>query len=247
MGEGGSGLRHEGGLMTTTLDLLCAGAAQGLVTALAPVLLERLRLCTAGRFGAVGAMKEAFDAGEPCDVLISSEAMIGAMVGEGRLVAGSAAPLGRVYTGIAVPEGRPAPGVDTPEALALALSSAASIWVPDMVKSTAGQHFARVIRDLGLGDQLAPRIRMYPNGATAMREMATSGDPDALGCTQVTEILFTQGVTLTALLPPRFELATIYSAALSARARQPVLARAFITMLVSPEQDALARRCGFSR
>lgn len=233
--------------MTATLDLLCAGAAQGLVTALGPTLLERLHCRTAGRFGAVGAMQDAFEAGEPCDVLVSSESMISAMIGDGRLVAGSGAPLGRVYTGLAVPTGRPVPAVDTPEALAGALKAAASIWVPDMFKSTAGQHFARVIRELDLAEQLGPRIRMFPNGATAMREMAASGDPDALGCTQATEILFTPGVTLIALLPRRFELATVYSAALSARARQPELARSFIALLISPEQDERARRCGFSR
>ena len=49
---------------TTTLHLLCAGAAQGLVTALQPRLLQELTAQTGGRFGAVGAMKEAFAAGD---------------------------------------------------------------------------------------------------------------------------------------------------------------------------------------
>jgi molybdate transport system substrate-binding protein len=233
--------------MPRTLNLLCAGAAQGLVTALGPLLSERLDLRIEGRFGAVGAIKEAFEAGEACDVLISSEAMVRAMIGTQDLQIGSAAALGQVFTGVAVPKGREAPRVDTPEALAEALLAATSLWVPDMAKSTAGQHFKRMIADLGLSDPLAARIRMFPNGATAMREMGDSHEPGALGCTQVTEIVFTPRVTLVALLPSRFELATVYSAAVCARSSQPELSRALIELLVSAEQDPLARRCGFSR
>lgn len=233
--------------MTQTLNLLCAGAAQGFVTALAPLLSERLSLRTAGRFGAVGAMKDAFEAGETCDVLISSDAMVRAMIGTRDLLSDCAEPLGRVFTGVAVPLGRSAPRVDTPEAFSAALLDATSLWVPDLEKSTAGQHFKRVIEGLGLAAQLATRIRMYPNGATAMREMGEADETRALGCTQVTEILFTPRVSLVGLLPPEFELATVYSAAISARSSQPELARAFIDCLISPEQDALARRCGFSR
>lgn len=233
--------------MARTLHLLCAGAAQGLVTALAESMLDDLDLVTTGRFGAVGAMKDAFDSGEACDVLVSTDSMLCSMIAAGALQGPAPVPLGRVRTGVAVPVGRPAPVVDTPEALGSALSGASSIWLPDMHRSTAGQHMARVLDALGLLQSLEPRIRMFPNGATAMREMAASGDPDAIGCTQVTEILFTAGVELIALLPSRFELSTVYSAAVSARSAQPDLARAFIDQLVSPENAGLAERCGFER
>jgi len=233
--------------MARTLHLLCAGAAQGLVTALAEPLLEDLDLVTTGRFGAVGAMKEAFDSGEPCDVLVSTDTMLREMIAQGTLLGPAPVPLGRVRTGVAVPVGRPAPAVDTPESLARALAAASSVWLPDMYRSTAGEHMARVLDALGLLQTLESRIRMFPNGATAMREMAAAGDPDAIGCTQVTEILFTAGVELIALLPSRFELSTVYSAAVSTRSERPDLAHAFIAQLVSPDHARLADRCGFER
>jgi len=83
------------------MNILCAGAAQGLVKALQGVFLELTGAKVEGYFGAVGAMKEALLAGEPCDVMIVTDAMISSLQADGRLVAGSEAALGRVRTGIA--------------------------------------------------------------------------------------------------------------------------------------------------
>lgn len=233
--------------MRTTLDLLCAGAAQGLVTALAGLTHDRLGLLTTGRFGAVGAMREAFNAGEPCDVFVSTRSMIEAMIAEGLLASAGSAALGAVHTGVGVPQRAARPAVGTPEELAAALEAATSIWLPDMFKSTAGQHVAKVLEALGIRGRIEERIRMFPNGATAMREMVASGDAGAIGITQASEILFTQGTLLVDALPSQFELSTVYSAAVSAQSQRPELARGFIELLVSAEQDDLARRCGFDR
>ena len=66
------------------MNILCAGAAQGLVKALQGVFgLTGAKV--EGRFGAVGAMKEALLAGEPCDVMIVTETMISALQADGRL------------------------------------------------------------------------------------------------------------------------------------------------------------------
>jgi molybdate transport system substrate-binding protein len=229
----------------TTLHLLCAGAAQGLVTALQARLLDELGAQVGGRFGAVGAMKEAFGAGEPCDLFVSSDAIVAALIAEGLLRPDSRTPLGRVRTGVAVRTGTPHPPVATPEALAAALRTADVVHFPDPERATAGIHFAKVLRELGLQDELHARLRTFPNGATAMRELAASPAANPIGCTQVTEILFTPGVDLVGLLPPQFELATVYTAAVPVRASHPALAARFIEMMTAPDTAALRQRCGF--
>ena len=231
--------------MAATVQLLCAGAAQGLVTALERQWSAQGGAALAGRFGAVGAMKDALLAGEPCDVLVSTDKMIGELVEAGRLRGDTRAPLGRVYTGIAVRRGAPKPDVSTSEALKAALLAADAIYFPDAVKSTAGIHFAGVMRALGIHDECAPRFRTYPNGATAMRELAACDAPRLIGCTQVTEINYTDGVALVVPLPARFELATVYTAAVSASAAEPALAARFIAMLTGSESLALRRAGGF--
>jgi molybdate transport system substrate-binding protein len=135
--------------------------------------------------------------------------------------------------------------VGTPEALAAALRAADVVHYPDPQRATAGIHFAKVLRELGLDGELQDRIRTFPNGATAMRELAASSASNPIGCTQVTEILFTPGVDLVGLLPPQFELATVYTAAVPVRASHPALAAGFIEMMTAPDTAALRQRCGF--
>jgi molybdate transport system substrate-binding protein len=231
--------------MPTELKLLCAGAAKGLVHALAPRLRDETGATVGGRFGAVGAMKEALLAGEPCDLMVTTETMARELEAEGRLRAGSLVPLGRVRTGVAVRRGTPPPDVCSRAALAAALAAADALFVPDTVRSTAGQHVARVLDALGLRDALAPRLREYPNGATAMAELAACDAASPIGITQVTEILYTEGATLVAPLPAEFELATVYVAAVAAGAASPELAARFIAMLAGEAAAALRAEAGF--
>lgn len=230
---------------STPLHLLSGGAAQGLVDALQGPFLARTGTPLAATFGAVGLMKDKLLAGEPCDVIILSEALVTQLVASGHAVAGSARALGTVRTGIAVKAGAPLPDVGSAASLKAALLKASGIYFPDPVKATAGIHFVKMLRQLGVDGELAARLRPFPNGATAMREMAACADPGVLGCTQVTEILYTPGVQLVAPLPQEFELATVYTAAVCGGARQPDAAAALIDLLSSPNAAALRRAGGF--
>ncbi len=229
----------------TVLNFLCAGAAQGLVKACQDRFFTETGATLRGHFGAVGAMKEALLAGEPCDLMIVTGAMVDALCADGLLQADSRTPLGRVLTGVAVRSGTPLPDVSTPAALKAALLAADSVYFPDAVRSTAGIHFAKVIGELGILEAMAPRFRTYPAGAIAMRELAASTSPNPIGCTQVTEIQYTPGVQLVGLLPKAFELATVYTAAVAARAAEPALAARFIALIGGPASQALRRDGGF--
>ena len=86
---------------------------------------------------------------------------------------------------------------------------------------------------------------MYPNGATAMRHLASSDAFRPIGCTQSTEIISTPGVELSGSLPPGCELATMYTAAMTTRAANTRQARALIELLTGADQRELRRRAGF--
>jgi molybdate transport system substrate-binding protein len=234
---------------SNTVRLLSGGAVQGLVNQLQAQFqagFETQGGCTlAGNFGAVGIMKDRLLAGEACDVIILTEALIAQLTAEGHAVAGSARALGVVKTGIAVKAGAPLPGVNNPAALKAALLAATGIYFPDPVKATAGIHFMKVLQALGIDAILADRLRPFPNGATAMREMSQCPQAGLIGCTQVTEILYTPGITLVAPLPKEFELATVYTAAVCARATHPAMAVALIHLLAGAETAALRRTAGF--
>lgn len=221
------------------LQLLSGGAAQALVTRMKGDREIQ------GTFGAVGAMQGKLLAGQACDVLILTQALIDQLARDGHVQADSVTPLGVVKTGIAVRAGDAVADVSTVDTLKSALRRAAGIYFPDPEKATAGIHFMKVLKMLGLDGELRDRLRTFPNGATAMGAMATSGEAGAIGCTQVTEILYTSGVRLVGLLPKEFELATMYTAAVCTKAREPQAAREFVKLLASGEAAPVRADCGF--
>jgi molybdate transport system substrate-binding protein len=227
------------------LHVLCAGAVQGLVKAMASGFLEQTGATLVGRFGAVGAMKEALMSGAPCDVLIVTDAMLRALSGNGAIDTEPLAPIGRVRTGVAARVGETLPRVDSAEHLKATLLAAPALYLPDIEKSTAGAHVASMLDRLGIRDMLAPKLAIFANGATAMAALAERGAAGALGCTQVTEILYTPGLALAGALPEPFGLATVYSAGVSKTSNDPALAASFIALLCGPETAALRREGGF--
>jgi molybdate transport system substrate-binding protein len=227
------------------LNLFSGGAAKAVVTGLQPAF-EQANACTmANTFGAVGTMRDNLLAGEACDVIILSDALIQELESQGQVVAGSARPLGRVETGVAVRAGSPAIDVANGEQLKAALAATGGLYVPHLQKSTAGIHIAGMLKKLGLFDALQDRIHEYPNGAVAMGELAKTSGERMIGCTQVTEIMYTPGVTLVAQLPSEFGLSTTYTAALCSKAAQPELARRFIEALSDDASRTLRAQAGF--
>jgi molybdate transport system substrate-binding protein len=215
------------------------------VAALNPVFGATTGTRVRATFRAVGVVKEELVAGVPCDVVISTAAMLDDFVRDGRVAAATIQSLGRVQTGIAVRSGEPAPAVGSCELLRASLFAAKGIHVPDPERATAGIHFVKVLRALGLYDDLASRLHAYPNGASAMDALAKSRGSGLIGCTQITEINATPGVTLAGPLPAPFALATNYAGAVCTSARDPELAQRFVQLLAGPDSLAVRRAAGF--
>jgi molybdate transport system substrate-binding protein len=231
-------------MTTMRVHILSGGAAAGLVNGLAPAFEAAHGCRIEATFGAVGLMREKLVAGDLCDVLILTEALIRQLADEGLVDGASARPLGIVKTGLAVKAGAGEVKVTSAEDLKALLAKAPAIYFPDPAKATAGIHFMKVLNGLGLAEP-ATRLRTFPNGATAMAALAQAPEPDAVGCTQVTEILYTPGVRLTGVLPAPYELATTYTAAVAKAGDEGLMAKLFIEALSAPGAAALRRECGF--
>jgi molybdate transport system substrate-binding protein len=227
------------------LRVLSGGAAQGLVGALSPQLEAETGCRIAGTFGAVGAMRDKLLAGTPADLLILTSTLIAELERTGHVDAGSAVDIGIVRTGVAVRAGDPLPPIADAEGLRASLLAADAVYFPEPKLATAGIHFAGVLDRLGIAGALAPRLRPFPNGATAMGELAAAGSVRPIGCTQITEILVTPGVTLVGPLPEGFGLATVYTAGVAARAGLPEAARRLAALLAGEAAAGLRRRLGF--
>jgi len=229
----------------TALNILSGGAAQGLVASLAPKFKARTGLDIEGEFGAVGAMADKLRAGTPADIVVLTAALIAKLAEENLVVPASIRDIGLVETAMAVRAGDPKVSVGDAAALRAAFLAADAIFVPDTKVSTAGIHVAKVLQQLGIADEVATRLKIYPNGATAMRHLAASDAARPVGCTQSTEIIVTDGVVLSGSLPTGCELSTMYTAAVATKAADAEAASSLIDLLTGADQRELRERAGF--
>jgi len=228
------------------LNILSGGAAQGLVTSLAPTLKAQTGFFIAGEFGAVGAMADKLRNGVAADVIILTAALVAKLADEKLVVPSSIRDLGLVETAVAVRARDSRVTVSNADDLRKVLLASDEIYVPDTKVSTAGIHVAKILAQLGIAEDVSSRLKIYPNGATAMRELASSNAKRPIGCTQSTEIIGTEGVQLSGSLPKGCELATMYTAAVAARGASPHQAQILIELLTSTESSELRRRAGFA-
>ena len=230
----------------TTLTILSGGAAQGLVRGLSDAFKTKTSLSIDGEFGAVGIMADKLRAGTAADLVILTQALLAKLAEEKLVVPSSIADVGRVETALAVRSRDPKVTAKTEVDLRDVLRSADAIYVPDTKASTAGQHVAKVLDQLGIAYEVTPRLKIFPNGATAMRELASSTATRPIGCTQATEIIATDGIALSGSLPPGCELVTMYTAGIAAQAVHPKEAATLIALLTGAGQRDLRQRMGFA-
>jgi len=228
-----------------SLNILSGGAAQGLVGSLAPAFKAETGFDIAGEFGAVGVMADKLRKRTPTDIVILTATLLAKLAEEKLVVAASIADVGLVETALAVRTGDPLAAVKDAAGLREVVLASDAIFVPDTKASTAGIHVANVLQQLGIADQIAARLRIFPNGATAMRELAASEARHPIGCTQSTEIISTKGVTLSGSLPPGCELATMYTAGITTAAVHPRQAQSLIDLLIGALQHEQRKRAGF--
>lgn len=230
----------------TTVNILSGGAAQGLVRGLTDAFKAQTGFGIDGEFGAVGIMADKLRAASPTDLVILTQALLTKLAQEKLVTASSIADVGPVETALAVRSRDPRVTVRTEADLREVLRSADAIYVPDTKASTAGQHFAQMLDQLGIAYEVASRLKIFPNGATAMRELAASTAQRPIGCTQATEIIATDGIALSGSLPPGCELVTMYTAGVTVRAAHPKEAVALIALLTSADRKELRQRVGFA-
>jgi molybdate transport system substrate-binding protein len=229
----------------SALKIVSGGAAHGLVNSVTGQFREITGLELEGEFGAVGVMAGKLRAGMQADIAVLTAALIADLVRENLVTAASVRDIGRVETALAIRTGDSPVVARDAEALRAAFATADAIFVPDTKTSTAGIHVASVLAKLGIAGEVAERLKIFPNGATAMRNLAASSAARPIGCTQSTEIISTEGVMLSGSLPQGYDLATVYTAAITTTAGKAEQAQVLIDLLTGAGQRGLRTRAGF--
>ncbi len=223
--------------------VLSGGAAQSPLKAALPAFEARSGHTVNIAFAPAGEIARRVGAGEVYDLLILPAENVDGYEKQGKVVAGSSAPLGKVGMGVAVNERATAPDISTPEAFKQALLAAKSVVYIDPARGTSGKHFAGVLRELGIADVVNAKAKLGSGGYVV--EPVGRGEIE-LGVHQITEILPVPGVKLVGPLPPALQKWTTYTAVAMPGAKSPEAARQLVGFLTSAEARALFEPKGFS-
>lgn len=187
-------------------------------------------------------VKKRIAGGEAFDLVIMASDAIDDFIASGQIVAGSRTDIAASGVGIAVAAGAPKPDISSANALKTALIAARTIGYST---GPSGDYFVGLLRRMGLGDQLAAKLRRVPPGGF-VGTLIANGEAE-LGIQQVSELSTFAGITYVGPLPPELKKRTIFASGISAQARQPDAARALVRFLVASEADDAFLKHGMER
>lgn len=225
------------------MKVFSAIAVQGVVEQLAPAFEEAQGCTLAFTWATAPLLLQRLQAGEKADALILNRAVTDTLLASGGIVAGSDAVIASSATAIAVRAGAPKPDISTPDALKRTLLEARAISYTDPAAGGAsGIYFAKLLERMGIADAINAKTRFPPpSGYSGM--FLPTGEAD-LVVQQVPELLHVPGIEIVGPLPGDLHMVTVFVAAIPTDSAQPLLARALIESLRTPEAKALFRAKG---
>jgi len=185
-------------------------------------------------YGPTGGLAKRLTDGEAADLIILADTGLDELMKQGKVVPGRT-DFARTGIGVAVRRGAPKPDIASPEALKRALLNAKAVahTAPAGGGITA-MHLLRMFEKLGIAQEVGAKTKLAtggPNGRVST--IVASGEAD-IGLQQASELMSNPGVDLVGLLPAELQQITIYSAGITANAKEAEAAQAFIRFISAP-------------
>jgi molybdate transport system substrate-binding protein len=177
--------------------------------------------------------------GEPVDVLILVGYALDDLIKKGKAVGDSKVDLVRSPIAIAVRAGAPKPDIGSVDALKRALLAAKSVAYSD---SASGVYVStELFSKLGIAEEMKGKAKMIP--ATPVGEIVAQGDAE-IGFQQMSELMPVPGIDIVGPLPAEVQKITIFSAGVSATAKEPDAAKSLIKFLNSAQAAPVLVKSG---
>jgi molybdate transport system substrate-binding protein len=188
--------------------------------------------------GTVDIMKR-MAAGEVHDLVIISSAELEALVGQGKITAGSRVDLAKSGIGVAVRAGAPKPDLSSADALKRTLLAAKTVGY---TSGPSGIYMAGLIERMGIAADIKPKFRSVPSGGT-IGTIVANGECE-IGFQQISEIVHINGVDFAGPLPPDVQRVTVFSSGVQSGAANADGAKALQQFLTTPSAAAVMRKHG---
>ena len=185
-----------------------------------------------------GAALEQRLANGPADLITLNPETMADFDRKGRIVPGTATPYMLAGLGISVRAGAPKPDVSTVEAYKATLLAAKSIGFS---RGCSGQHVAEGIAQLGLTEQLKPKVQLTGGGTGPVTFFLARGDFE-LGIQQSNIMLGVPGTDYVGPVPGAVNKPCPNSVAVLRVSKEQDAARAMVRYMVSADAMPLLRK-----
>jgi len=96
-----------------------------------------------------------------------------------------------------------------------------------------------VFRQLGIADEVTPKVKLSMGGPNSRVSVLVSSGEAEIGIQQASELYDNPDVEVIGMLPPGLQQITLYSAGITANAKEPEAAKAMIKALTTPEAKTI--------
>ena len=217
------------------VTLIAPGGIKAAIEELIPGFEKKTGIKVKATYGSGLGTKKQVASGEPFDVPIV-QPPFPEVLASGNVVASSAKTLASISIGVAVKKGMPKPDISSPDAVKKMLLAAKSVGYPNPAGgAAAGVAFDATLKQLGIVEQMEPKLKRAQGGAGAMT-MAANGEVE-IGLTFLSE-MENPGIDIVGALPKEIAPPTTLVAFISAHAKDPAAAKKLLDYLSSREAAA---------
>jgi molybdate transport system substrate-binding protein len=219
------------------LKVLCTNGLKSVFLETGEQLSSRTGVHFSAEYGSTKKFTDRIAEGDNPDVAILTDEAIDTLIGQGRLSQGRV-DVAKSFIGVAVRKGTPRPAIESVPAFIATLRAARAISRSKV--GASGLHIADVFKQLGIAEELAPKIKIYDGYAA---QACAEGEVD-IAIQQISELMPVAGLEIVGPLPEELQKVTMFSAGIGATTSNRAAAEKFIAFIKSGDRAAVLRTHG---
>lgn len=229
-------------MLPPEVRILSSNILRGVLQEITPQFEREVACRLTITYGPPGQIKTKLMRGDNADLVLLGAPGVEELQHEGLVLAEGRTDIANNLIGVAVRAGVAKPDIGSVEAVTRMLLAAKSIVYTDpAVGGRSGIHFAKVLEQLGIADQL--KAKSILNDGSLSAELVARGEAE-IAIQFISEIVPVKGVQLVGPLPVELQDITVVAGAITKNSPNPALAKAFIDFLKSPTVAPVIRARG---